>query len=305
MRAMLTAFTEAIQKTIPDMPFSLHTPMASCTTLKLGGPADILVEPATESQLQAVLRLAKDMDVPVTVIGHGSNLLVLDGGIRGLVIRIGRNMADIRVAGTEIICGAGAMMGQAAVTAANAGLAGLAFASGIPGTVGGGAVMNAGAYGGEMSQVVTAVRGVTLEGTPISWQAEELAYGYRTSRLQQEQVIVTEVTCSLTAGDKAAILEEMARLNRQRAEKQPLEYPSAGSTFKRPVGGYAAAMIDGCGLKGYMLGGAQVSEKHAGFLLNRGGTAKDFTDLMAHVTACVQRKWHVTLEPEVKILGEA
>ena len=196
------------------------------------------------------------------------------------------------------------MMSTLSMAAAEAGLAGLTFASGIPGTVGGGVYMNAGAYGGEMSQVVTLVEGLTMAGQPFAYTAEDLRFDYRHSRLMEEDKIVTHVCLRLRPGKREEILSEMADYNRRRAEKQPLTLPSAGSTFKRPVGGYASALVDECGLKGFSIGGAQVSEKHAGFCVNRGGTAADFLALMAHIQRVVMEEKGIRLEPEVRILGE-
>ena len=233
--------------------------------------------------------------MPVTVIGHGSNLLVRDGGIRGLVIRIAREMREIQVSAGMLRAEAGAALSTLAMTAAEAGMEGLAFASGIPGTVGGGVYMNAGAYDGEMSQVVVKVEGFRMDGTPFAYTRPEMDFSYRYSRLQQENVVVTRVTCQLANGDREEILARMVEINRLRAEKQPLTMPSAGSTFKRPEGQFAAALIDQCGLKGYAIGGAQVSEKHAGFLVNRGGTAADFLALIRHVQQTVMEQKGVLL----------
>lgn len=278
--------------------------MAEYTTLHLGGPAELFAEPTSTEQLQLLLQKSHENGVPVTIIGHGSNLLVRDGGIRGLVIRIGREMRDIIVSGDTLCAQAGAMLSALSMAAAEHNLGGLAFASGIPGTVGGGVYMNAGAYGGEMSQVVIRVDGFTMAGEPVSYTRPEMSFAYRQSRLQQEDTVVTSVTCQLPQGQREDILAQMVEMNRKRAEKQPLTVPSAGSTFRRPEGFYAAQLIDECGLKGYTIGGAQVSEKHAGFLTNRGGTAADFLALMAHVQQVVYEKTGVMLEPEVRILGD-
>ena len=278
--------------------------MAQYTTLHLGGCADLFAEPANARQVQLVLHTAREMNVPVTIIGHGSNLLVKDGGIRGLVVRIAKEMRNIIVRGEELVADAGAMMSAVAMAAAESSLAGLAFASGIPGTIGGGVFMNAGAYGGEMSQVVTRVEGFYLDGTPFDYSNEEMGFTYRDSRLQHERAVITRVTCRLQRGDREAILAEMVELNRRRAEKQPLTVPSAGSTFRRPAGHYASALVDECGLKGATIGGAQVSPKHAGFLTNQGGTAADFLALIAHVQKVVLEQKGVQLETEVRILGE-
>jgi len=279
-------------------------PMAQYTTLRLGGPADLLAEPESPEQLAQLLKEANDLNIPVTLIGHGSNLLVKDGGIRGLVIRICRGMRRIEARGNTLRAEAGAMLSSLAMTAAENSLGGLTFASGIPGTVGGGVYMNAGAYGGEMCQVVTLVEGVDYTGQPFSYTGEEMQFSYRHSRLMEENKIITHVTCQLTGANREELIKEMVELNRRRAEKQPLTLPSAGSTFKRPVGGYASALVDECGLKGVSIGGAQVSEKHAGFLVNRGGTAADFLALIAHVQKVVLEQKGIMLEPEVRILGE-
>ena len=279
-------------------------PMAQYTTLRLGGPADLLAEPGNTEEISLLLKEAHARGIPVALIGHGSNLLVKDGGIRGLVIRLCREMRQITVSGDTIRAEAGAMLSSLAMTAAEHDLGGLTFASGIPGTVGGGVYMNAGAYGGEMSQVVTRVEGLSMTGEPFCYHRPEMDFAYRHSRLMDEDKIVTHVTCQLPGADREELLKEMVELNRRRAEKQPLTLPSAGSTFKRPVGGYASALVDECGLKGASIGGAQVSEKHAGFLVNRGGTAADFLARIAHVQRVVLEKKGIMLEPEVRILGE-
>ena len=279
--------------------------MRQYTTLKLGGKADWLAFPRSGEEIAALFAEAGNAGLPVTVIGHGSNLLVLDGGIRGLVIRVEKNMKEIRREGNRLIAQAGAMLGSLALAAAEAGLTGLEFASGIPGTVGGGVTMNAGAYGGEMADVVVRVDGVYPDGRKVSLNREEMQFGYRQSAVKTLNFIVTGVTVELQAGDPAAIRQKMNELNAQRAEKQPLDVPSAGSTSKRPEGYYAAALIDQCGLKGYSAGGAQVSMKHAGFLINTGGTAGDYLELMRNVQRIVLERAGVKLEPEIRILGEA
>ena len=295
--------TAELREALAGIALREHAPMAAFTTLRLGGPADLLAEPASPEELRRCLTAARAAGVPVTVIGRGSNLLVRDGGIRGLVIRT-TGMKGLRLSGSRIEAQAGATLYEAARLAAHEGLAGLAFAAGIPGTVGGGVLMNAGAYGGELCQVTERVEGFSLSGEPFAYAGAEMGFGYRTSRLQHEDGIVTSVTFALTPGEPAAIEAQMAELQRRRVEKQPLNQPSAGSTFKRPEGYFAAALIDQCGLKGFTLGGAAVSEKHAGFLVNLGGTAADFETLMAEVSRIVKEKTGVTLEPEVRILGE-
>ena len=283
----------------------VNEPMSAHTTLKLGGPADYLVFPRSAEEIAAMFGEAHAHGLPVTVIGHGSNLLVLDGGIRGLVICIGRNMRQITRNGNILTAQAGAMLGSVAMEAADAGLSGLEFASGIPGTAGGGVTMNAGAYDGEMSQVVTTVTGIFPDGKQVSLPRAEMDFSYRHSAVPEKNLIVTEVVFELYPGDPAEIRAKMSALNAKRAEKQPLDLPSAGSAFKRPEGYYAAALIDQCGLKGYSIGGARVSEKHAGFLVNTGTSSSDFLELMHKVQAVVEERVGVRLEPEIKVIGEA
>ena len=281
-----------------------NEPMSAHTTLKLGGPADYLVFPRSNEEIAALFAEAGAYHLPVTVIGHGSNLLVLDGGIRGLVISVSKNMRAIRREGNLLTAQAGTMLGALAAEAAEAGLTGLEFASGIPGTVGGGVSMNAGAYDGEMSQVVVRVNGITPAGKPVSLSGEEMEFGYRTSAVSRLNFVVTEAVFQLREGNPEEIRARMAELNAKRAEKQPLDQPSAGSTFKRPEGYYAAALIDQCGLKGYAVGGAMVSMKHAGFLINTGTSSRDFLELMKKVQQVVEERAGVKLEPEIRILGE-
>ena len=279
--------------------------MRQYTTLKLGGRADYLAFPRSGEEIAALFREAGNAGIPVTVIGRGSNLLVLDGGIRGLVIRVERNMREIRREGNRLIAQAGAMLGAMAAVALESGLSGMEFASGIPGTVGGAMTMNAGAYGGEIADVTVRVDGVMPDGTPVSLNREEMQFGYRTSAVKAKNFVVTEVTLELQPGNPADIRSRMNELNAMRAEKQPLDVPSAGSTFKRPEGYFAAALIDQCGLKGYSVGAAQVSMKHAGFLVNNNGTSsQDYLTLMRKVQQIVLERAGVQLEPEVKILGE-
>ncbi len=278
--------------------------MRQYTTLKLGGKADWLAFPRSTGEIAAMFAEAAEAGIPVTVIGRGSNLLVLDGGIRGLVIRIEKNMRGVRREGNRLTAQAGAMLGSVAAAAAEAGLSGLEFASGIPGTVGGGMTMNAGAYGGELADVTIRTDGILPDGTPVSLSREEMRFGYRTSAVKALNLIVTEATFELQPGNPEEIRAKMSELNARRAEKQPLDVPSAGSTFKRPEGYYAAALIDQCGLKGYCVGGAQVSLKHAGFLVNTGSSSRDYLELMRTVQRIVLERAGVQLEPEIRILGE-
>ena len=300
----LTALEQRLQAADGQLSVKRDAPMARFTTLHLGGPADLLAMPETPEQVQLLLKSAHELDVPVVIIGNGSNLLVKDGGIRALVIRLCRCMQDIEVIGNTIRAEAGAMMSTLSSAAAEAGLAGLTFASGIPGTVGGGVYMNAGAYGGEMAQVVSLVEGFDMTGEAFRYTGEEMDFAHRHTRLMDENKLITHVTFQLQPGVKDELLAEMADFNTRRADKQPLTKFSAGSTFKRPQNGFASAMVDQCGLKGFSVGGAQVSEKHAGFCINIGGTAADFLALMAHVQQVVHDEFDTWLEPEVRILGE-
>ena len=278
--------------------------MRNYTTLKLGGPADWLAFPRNGEEIIAMKAEADSCGMPVTVIGHGSNLLVTDGGIRGLVIRIGRGMNMIRRTENKVIAQAGAMLGTVTLFAAEAGLSGLEFASGIPGTVGGGVTMNAGAYDGDLAGTVSDVKGILPDGKEVTLSGEKMDFSYRHSAVSQLGLTVTEAVFNLREGDKDAIRSRMTELNARRAEKQPLDVPSAGSTFKRPEGYYAAALIDQCGLKGYSIGGALVSPKHAGFLVNTGTSSADFLHLMQYVQKTVEKRTGIRLEPEIRILGE-
>ena len=273
------------------------------TTLRVGGPADYFTEPENEDTLRALLQAARETDTPVLILGNGSNLLVRDGGFRGLVIHLGRNFSAITRTETGFYVQAGALLSVLSRAALDEGLTGLEFAQGIPGTVGGGAYMNAGAYGGEMSQVISALR--ILDGENIrEISAEEMAFSYRHTKAMDEGWLILGANFRLEKGDKEAIKAAMADFAFRRKDKQPLEYPSAGSFFKRPAGYFAGALIEQAGLKGLSVGGAQVSEKHAGFLINRGGaTAADFLQLKENVQKAVMEKFGVHLEPEVRILG--
>ena len=286
------------ERVLEDEPMSRHT------TFRLGGPADVLFLPASAEETARAIQAARALNEPCFVMGNGSNLLVKDGGVRGLVIEIGEPMSGIAVEGTTVRAQAGASLTHLAREAAAASLQGLAFASGIPGSVGGAVAMNAGAYGGEIKDVLT--RTLVLErGTPVWKTAEELHLSYRNSDVLRQGLIVLEAEFGLASGDREAILAEMSELARRRREKQPLTMPSAGSTFKRPEGHFAGALIEASGLKGFKVGGAQVSELHAGFIVNAGGaTARDVLDLIEAVTARVRADSGVTLEPEVRVIGE-
>ena len=272
--------------------------MAQYTTLRIGGPAEVMVNIHSADEIAVALRAAKQADAPVTIIGNGSNLLVRDGGIRGLVLRISGGLNAIRREGDCLLVQAGASLAAVAAFARDEGLSGMAELGGIPGTVGGGVLMNAGAYGAELAQLVTQAEGVSLsDGRRVVYPADRLDFAYRHSALMDAGVVITQATLALTPGDPEAIRARMEECAKARREKQPLTLPSAGSTFKRPEGHFAAKLIDDCGLRGLTVGGAQVSEKHAGFLLNRGGTAADFLALMAHVQQVVRTQTGVQLEP--------
>lgn len=282
-----------------------NEPMKNHTTFRVGGPADIFLTPSAE-ELPTVLSVCREEQMPVTVIGNGSNLLVGDQGIRGVVICIGFGMRGIRVDGEKIFLEAGVTLAAAAQQAAKAGLTGLEFASGIPGTFGGAVVMNAGAYGGEMKDVIVSVRVISEDGEILTLSKEELDLSYRHSVIPERGYLVIDGELLLTREKNPdQITERMEELKKKRIEKQPLEYPSAGSTFKRPEGYFAGKLIMDAGLRGFSVGGAAVSEKHCGFVINKGNaTAADICALMDEVTRIVKEKYAVTLEPEVKKVGE-
>lgn len=279
--------------------------MSQHTTFKIGGPADYFLMPDKGEDVGRVIKICKEKEIPYFILGNGSNLLVGDGGYRGAVIQIYRNMSSVTVEGNEIRAQAGALLSAVAAAAKNASLTGFEFAGGIPGTIGGAVVMNAGAYGGEMKDVLTEVTVMNAEGDIFTLPTEELELGYRTSIIKTVGYIVLEAKIRLKEGDPEVIRETMKDLTIRRTTKQPLEYPSAGSTFKRPEGYFAGKLIMDSGLAGYQVGGAQVSEKHCGFVINAGdATARDVRTLMDNVRDIVYKKYGVTLEPEVKFLGE-
>ena len=278
--------------------------MKKHTTFRVGGPADVLVQP-DETALAAILALCRQYYVPYSFIGNGSNLLVGDKGIRGVVIEMTDPMGNIEVHGTRITAQAGAMLSKIANTAASNGLGGMEFAAGIPGSVGGAVVMNAGAYGGEMKDIIERVYVLDENGAQLELDRTALDLSYRHSCIPDKKYIVTKVVLELVPRNEAEIRSEMKELNEKRAEKQPLQYPSAGSTFKRPEGYFAGKLIMDAGLRGYQVGGAQVSEKHCGFVINKGdATAADICQLMQDVSDKVQAQFGVVLEPEVKMIGE-
>ena len=278
--------------------------MSKHTTFRIGGEADLFVSPKV-SQVADILALAKEYEVPVTVIGNGSNLLVGDKGIRGLVLSFGKEAEEIQLDGRCMTVSAGTILAKAASEAAKNSLTGLEFAAGIPGTLGGAIVMNAGAYGGEMKDVIISATVLTPEGEIKELSNTELDLSYRHSCIPENGYIVLDAVLELTEGEEAAIRDTMADFKNRRVEKQPLEYPSAGSTFKRPEGYFAGKLIQDAELCGYQVGGAQVSEKHCGFVINKGdATAKDVLQLIEDVKKIVYDKFQVELEPEVKMIGE-
>ena len=279
--------------------------MAKHTTFRVGGPADYFVSPADSVEVKNLTELCKAEGVPYYIVGNGSNLLVSDKGYRGVIIAIGREMSRIEVRENEIRAQAGTLMSQIAAAALENELAGFEFASGIPGTIGGAAVMNAGAYGGEMKDVIWQVTVLDGEGNTLVLSQDELEFGYRTSIVMKRGYIVLEVCIRLEKGNREDIFMKMEDFKQRRISKQPLEYPSAGSTFKRPEGYFAGKLIQDAGLRGFTVGGAQVSEKHSGFVINKGGaTAQDVNSLMQEVSDRVYKEFGVRLEPEVRRLGE-
>lgn len=283
----------------PDEPMKKHT------TFRVGGPADLLVCPKTATEIAEILKLCRAAEVPYFIIGNGSNLLVSDAGYRGVILKIFKNMNEIRIDGDRIYADAGALLSTVSRKAMEAGLAGMEFASGIPGTLGGACVMNAGAYGGEMKDILESVNVLTDQGEIRTLSVEELELGYRYSVIKDRGDIVLEAVLHLQEGDREQIAARMQELKEKRVEKQPLEYPSAGSTFKRPEGYFAGKLIQDAGLRGYRVGGAQVSEKHCGFVINTGdATAADVMELIRNVQDKVYERFQVRMEPEVKFLGE-
>lgn len=283
----------------------ISEPMNRHTTFRIGGPADYFLLPSTAEEVKKILEICKEKELPYFILGNGSNLLVSDEGYCGVIIQLYRNYGGITVEGTDIRAGAGALLSQIASAAKNASLTGFEFAGGIPGTLGGAVVMNAGAYGGEMKDVLKEVTVMTEQGEIMTIPAEKLEMGYRTSLVKKAGYLVLEAVISLKAGDVEEIKAIMKDLTEKRVSKQPLEYPSAGSTFKRPEGYFAGKLIMDAGHRGYQVGGAQVSEKHCGFVINKGNaTAADVCGLMKDVQEKVQEQFGVTLEPEVKFLGE-
>ena len=280
-------------------------PMKKHTTFRVGGNADYFVMPQNAEEVKKVVALCKGTEIPYYILGNGSNLLVGDKGYRGVIIQIYKEMNDIQIDGDKVKAQAGALLSRVGAAALEAELTGFEFAAGIPGTVGGAVVMNAGAYGGEMKDIIASATVLTQDGDIVTINKEDLELGYRTSVIAKKGYVVLEAEYQLQKGDKEAIRARMDELKVQRVTKQPLEYPSAGSTFKRPEGYFAGKLIQDAGLRGFQVGGAEVSEKHCGFVINKDqATAADIQELMRQVSDKVMQEFGVKLEPEVKTLGE-
>ena len=285
-----------------------YKPLAPHTTFKIGGPADRLVTVGSEEQLSGILSVLGEWGLPMLILGRGSDLLVRDKGFRGAVIRLGGafESASLLEDGVTLRAGAGMSLAAACMFLRDMGLCGMEFAWGIPGSIGGAVYMNAGAYGGEMKDVVARVRHMDIDGTPGEYGGEDLGFGYRRSAYAGSGKVITWAHIRAAHGSKEEIAARMNELMTRRKEKQPYDSPSAGSTFKRPKTGYAAALIEECGLKGRRVGGAQVSEKHSGFIINTGGAScQDVLALMEIVQETVLRQTGIELEPEVRVVGEA
>ena len=300
------AFKDKLAKILKSRQYIFNAPMSEHTTFKIGGAADVLIFPSNISEVVAVIKLVNEFKLPRTILGNGSNVLVLDKGIRGVVIKFSdKFFGNIKVDGEKISACAGAKLKDVSNFAAENSLTGLEFAVGIPGSIGGAIFMNAGAYGGEMKNIVDKVTAISTDGEIIYFNADELNLGYRHSVFQENNFAICEVELNLAHGNFDAIKNQMAEFTFKRESKQPLEFPSAGSTFKRPKGYFAGTLIDNTGLKGLKVGGAMVSEKHAGFVVNAGGaTAEDVLNLIEEVRRRVKEVHGVTLTPEVKILGD-
>lgn len=295
---------QTITEAFPDIQILEHEPLSKYTNTKTGGPADYLAFPKTVDQVSQLLSWADQQDMALTVVGNASNLIVRDGGIRGLTVILTK-MKEIQVSGNQVTAEAGAALIETTEVAYQASLTGVEFAAGIPGSVGGAVFMNAGAYGGEISEVVSKVQILTRQGEIRTLTNHELNFGYRHSSIQDYDDIVLSATFNLQPGNAGKIRARMDELNRLRASKQPLEYPSCGSVFKRPTGYFTGKLIHESGLQGFQIGGAQVSRKHAGFIINVGGaTATDYLNVIHHVQETVFEKFGVHLQTEVRIIGE-
>ena len=294
-----------IQKYIDSSKVKYDEPMKKYTTLKVGGNADIMVFPETIQDIVKVLKYAKENNIPVTIIGNGSKLLVKDKGIRGIVIKFGSKFSNVEISDEYITVQAGMTLPRLAIIAKDNSLSGLEFASGIPGNVGGAVYMNAGAYGSEMANVIEQVTFIDENLNIQTISNQECEFGYRKSIFRNKNNVILSAKLKLTKGDKDEIIDNMKKNQDSRKEKQPLEYPNAGSTFKRPEGYFVGKIIDDLGLKGYSIGGAQISTKHSGFIVNTSGaTAKDVLDLINYIKEKVLETYNIQLEEEIIVLGE-
>lgn len=282
----------------------LEEPMAKHTTFQIGGLAQVFVMPQTIEQIQEITKFCNVEKIPLFILGNGSNVLISDKGMDGVVLQLYRNFSDMRIEGTTVYAQAGVMLANIGNAVCEKELTGFEFAAGIPGTVGGAIMMNAGAYGGEMKDIVKSVTVMERDGNVMELSCEQMEFAYRHSIVAEKEYIVLEVVIELQHGDKQSIREKMNELSYARRTKQPLEYPSAGSTFKRPEGYFAGKLIMDAGLRGYQVGGAQVSEKHCGFVVNRGdASAQDVLQLIKDVQEKVYEQFQVELEPEVRLVG--
>lgn len=305
MEKISSAIYEFISTYVPEEDILTEEPMSRHTTFRVGGEAQCFVRISDKEQLKKLIPYLRQIEVPYFILGNGSNLLVSDKGYEGVILQIGNKMNTITVEGTHIRAQAGALLSQIAKCAYDKGLTGFEFASGIPGSIGGGVVMNAGAYGGEMKQVVESVLVMDIQGEILELSGESMEFGYRTSIIKNRPFIVLEVCLKLEQGNKERIASDMEELAQKRREKQPLEYASAGSTFKRPEGYFAGKLIMDAGLRGYSIGGAQVSDKHCGFVVNTGkASATDVAEVISEVQERVKDKFGVSLETEVIFLGD-
>jgi len=289
----------------PGCIIRINEPLSKYTTFKIGGNADYIIEPSHVEGVKEVVRQCKAKDIPYVVLGNGSNVLISDNGIKGVILRLSENFATFECEGDVLVASSGILLSQLAQQAKIANLTGLEFASGIPGSLGGAVFMNAGAYGGEMKDVVSWCEVLTLEGEVLRLPPEEMAFGYRTSIFKTENHIILKCALKLVQGDRETIEATMAHLTERRVSKQPLELPSAGSTFKRPAGHFAGQLIETSGLRGLTYGGAQVSKKHCGFVVNTGdASCKDVLTLIKMIQKIVFDAHGVKLEREVRVIGE-
>ncbi|MCR5655043.1 MAG: UDP-N-acetylmuramate dehydrogenase [Lachnospiraceae bacterium] len=302
---MDTTLFEFLKNVVPEGQCKTDEPMAAHTTFRVGGPASFFIDIKREDEIRKILTYLKKTERPYYIVGNGSNLLVGDKGYDGCILHLGKQFSEVKVEGTKVTAQAGALLSTVARQAASAGLTGMEFAAGIPGSIGGAIVMNAGAYDGEMKQIVESVTVLNEDGELMEIDVDSMEFGYRTSAIKNRKFVVVSTTLKLAEGNVSEINAKIDELAKKRKEKQPLEYPSAGSTFKRPKGYFAGKLIMDAGLRGFRIGGAQVSEKHCGFVVNIGNaTAADVREVMDEVTERVKKQFHVTLEPEVIFLGD-